>query len=180
MRSFLIPLALTTIVCLFSACSEDESNPCSCPPIQEQPLAQIVRTYTGSVGLTINSLCIDYSYATGDTLYCLSLDVTDKEQKYTFDNTNNPDFDRAVAMLTNGVDDNLLLYLRMPNGTHLQGGWTTEVMLFRGGYSGEYYPDLEGAEITRVDVYIQDIWFQHSPPNTTYFLLFNAVIMGRP
>lgn len=181
MRSLIFPAALTAMVCFFSACSDDDCSPCNCPPVKEQPLAEIVRMYSGTTGSIINSLRIEYSYTTGDTLYHLSLDANDKEQKYTFDNSNHPDFDFAAAMLKNGVNDNLFIYLRLPGGTVIQGGSNSEGLLLKGGYSGDYYPDLQGAEITRVDVYIDNIWFNYdNPPNTGYMLLYHAVIMGRP
>ncbi|MBE0567335.1 MAG: hypothetical protein IH621_15360 [Krumholzibacteria bacterium] len=178
MRGHPALLILATVMCLLPACGEDDAT---CPAVAEQPLAQYVRVYSGSVGQTIGSLRIDFSYATGDTLFHLSLDESDKERKFTIDADSSPDFARAVAMLTNGVNDNILLYLRGPAGAILSGGGTTEQLLWQGGYSGEYFPDLQGAEITRLDVTIDDIWFTtYSPPNTTYMLLYHAVVMGRP
>lgn len=178
MRGQPVLLILATIMCLLPACGEDDAT---CPAVAEQPLAQYVRVYSGSVGQTIGALGIDFSYATGDTLFHLSLDENDKEMKFTFDADRGPDFARAVAMLTNGVNDNVLLYLRLPNGTILSGGGNTEALVWQGGYSGGYYPDLQGAGITRLDVTIDNIWFNtDSPPNTTYMLLYHAVVMGRP
>jgi len=169
---------LTAALCSLAGCGDDDAT---CPGLPEQPLAEIVCTDTRTIGQSFSALRVICYYPAGpDTLYDLTLDAGDKLQKFVIDQSSNPDFDAAASILTNGIDDNFYLYLKLPSGVVASGGNTTEFLTFRGGYSGNHYPDLEGAEVTRVFLYVDNIWFDNSPPNTTYHILYRAVIMGRP
>lgn len=88
------------------------------------------------------------------------------------DGSVNPDFDNAAELLTNGDDDPLQIILTLTNGFILTGGSSRESLALQGGYSGEHYPDLAGADVTRIFLYVDNIWFDYSePPNTTYHIM---------
>ena len=181
MKTDCLPFVLAVLLFSFAACDDDTS--CSCPAVPEQPLAEIARTHTATFGgATISSLKITCYYSShSDTLYDAILQETDKGTKRIIDGSVNPDFDNAAELLTNGDDDPLQIILTLTNGFILTGGSSRESLALQGGYSGEYYPDLAGADVTRIFLYVDNIWFDHSePPNTTYHIMYRVVIMGRP
>lgn len=95
-------------------------------------------------------------------------------------------FDEAVALLTNGVDDEVALWRALSDGTTSITG-NLESIAFSGGALEGREPDFAGAEITGISLELTGVSIQ-SPGNdpngdglwTDAFIEGRIVIMGRP
>ena len=107
------------------------------------------------------------------------IDHSDEGETFTIDGSNNPDYDEAIALLTNGTDEEIIFWSRFPNGSG-GGLGSFESFFLNGGFTGEYDPNLAGAEVTRIELYIDEIWIDNQGTYTQYELTYRTVFMGLP
>jgi hypothetical protein len=139
-----------------------------------------VRITSGGGTGGYDSLRVTCHYtATTDTLFDIYVDNTDEGYMFTIDESNNPDFIEAIALLTNGTDENIIFWVRFPSGSG-GGIGALESYFLEGGFSGEYDPDLQGAEITEIRLYMEELWIDNQGDYTEYGITFRTVFMGVP
>jgi hypothetical protein len=205
MRCVFVIAVCVIVLPLFASCGDD--NPVTSTPVTlPQPLAQIIIAggggLTGSIGVA-DSLAIGFwlsltpiaaaesageSAAANVTVVDVRVGNADDGTTKTINASNNPDFQQAVAILTNGTDDyavgsvSLALGPRPPPSM----GWRESASI-NGGLLGNYNPDLQGAEITSVALVLRQVQITSpgSDPNgdgnwTEYTLDARLVIMGHP
>lgn len=166
---------------LFCGCSED-CDPCSPTPVPEQPLAQIIRESGGGSSGSWDTLRLVLLYeAQQDTLYDVLVTEDDDGATITVDSSNNPDFAEAVARLTNGVDEYMTIWTFVYPGMSGGGLGASESNHLDGGLTKDMYPDLAGAEVTKILIHIDYISIDIvAGPMTTYECNIRVVFMGRP
>ena len=180
MKQLLVLLTFVAALGLLSGCGDDDCTPCSVPPIQEQPLAEVTRDTGGGGSGGFDSLRVTFHYsATTDTLLDIYVKETDEGYTFTIDETNNPDFTEAISILTNGEDDQMMLWVRFPSGSGGAIG-TAESNFLKGGLTGEWDPDLAGAEVTKILLHLDDIYIDNQGDYTDYDIYFRIVFMGLP
>ncbi len=179
MKQSLVLVVCVAALGLLYSCSDD-CDPCGVCPVNVQPLAEYLRVAGGGGSGGYDSLQIVCHYtATTDTLFDVWIDESDEDFVFTIDETNNPDFDEAIAMLTNGTDENIIFWVRFPSGSG-GGAGSLESYFLDGGFSGEFVPDLAGAEVTEIRLYIEDIYIDNTGSYTNYEVTYRVVFMGRP
>jgi hypothetical protein len=123
---------------------------------------------------------IEFQYR--DTPGVLVYQIVDNDDDYTtfeFNSGNWTDFDVVAALLTNGVDDRMMLSVQFyPTGGG-SGSMMNESTYFKGGPTGTMLPDLAGAEVTRFLLHMGNVYILDNAGNTTYMIDFRIVIMGR-
>jgi hypothetical protein len=180
MKQFLVLLACAASLGILSGCSDDDCTPCSVPPVADQPLAIFSDHGGGSIYAGFDSVRIVCSYwSTTDTLYDIFIDAPDDGKTFTIDESNNPDFNEAVAILTNGLDDDMHFWMLWPSGEG-SGAPGTESYFLNGGLSREWYPDLAGAEVTKILLHVDYFTIDNQVTFTEYELKYRVVFMGRP
>lgn len=180
MKHLLVLFACVVALGFLNSCSDDDCAPCAPCPVPEQPLAEYLRDTGGGGSGGYDSLRVTFHYtATTDTLFDLYVDETDEGYTLTIDGTNNPDFTEAIALLTNGVDDYMQLWVRFPNGSG-GGIGSTESYFLRGGLTGDWDPDLAGAEVTTILLHMDDIMIDNQGGYTDYEIEYRIVFIGRP
>jgi hypothetical protein len=93
----------------------------------------------------------------------------------------NPDFAEAVARLTNGFDELMMLWTFLYPGGGGGGSGSVESNLLDGGLTNDMYPDLAGAEVTEILIHIDYISIDvEAGPFTNYDCDIRVVFMGRP
>lgn len=178
MKQLLLILACFTVLVFLNSCGEDECSPCA--PVPEQPLAvHSVDSGIGSSGGFDSVRVLCYYSAFTDTLFDVYVDESDEGYTITINASNNPDFDEAVARLTNGVDDDLYFYLLFPNGGG-GGGSSHESDYLDGGLTGEYDVDLEGAEVTKILLHMDYVSIDNQGSSTSCDIEYQVVFVGRP
>lgn len=178
MKRLLVVFACIAALGLLSGCGDDDCSPCA--PIPDQPLAQYSEYVGGSIYASHDSIRLICSYsATTDTLYDVFIDASDDGTTIEIDGSNNPDFDEAVAILTNGEDEDMHFWVYWPYSTG-SGTPGTESEFLNGGFSHEWYPDLAGAEVTRILLHIDYFSIDNQGTYTEFDLYYSVVFMGRP
>ena len=180
MKQLFLIFACIAVIGFLNGCSDDDCDPCAPCSVNEQPLAEYLRSTGGGGTGGYDSLRVTCHYAaTTDTLFDIYVDESDDGSIITIDATNNPDFEEAIAMLTNGTDEHIYFWVRFPSGSG--GGISAlESYFLEGGFSGEYDPDLAGAEITEIRLYMEEIWIDNQGGYTDYEITYRAVFMGIP
>jgi hypothetical protein len=180
MKPILVLLACVIALTFLNSCSDDDCAPCAPCPILEQPLAEYVRITSGGGSGGYDSLRITCHYtATTDTLFDIYVDESDEGYMLTIDESNNPDFSEAIALLTNGTDEGIIFWVRFPSGSG-GGIGSNESYFIEGGFSGEYNPDLAGAEVTEIRLYMEDLYIDNQGDYTDYEIAYRTVFMGKP
>ena len=180
MKQLFLVFACVAVLGFLNSCSDDDCNPCAPCPVYEQPLAEYLRITGGGGTGGFDSVRITCHYsATTDTLFDIYVDDSDEGLMFTIDSSNNPDFDEAIALLTNGIDETIYFWTRFPNGSG-GGIGSNESHFLEGGFSGEYDPDLAGAEVTEIRLYIEELWIDNQGVYTEYELTYRTVFMGKP
>jgi len=180
MKQFLVLFACAIALGVLSSCGDDDCTPCSVPPVPEQPLAEYLRDAGGGSSGGYDSVRVTCHYtATDDTLFDIYVDESDEGYTITIDESNNPDFNEAIARLTNGTDESISFWVRMPTGSG--GGVTSsESNFLKGGLTGDYDPDLTGAEVTKILLHMDHILIDNQGTVTDYEIIYRTVFMGRP
>ncbi len=188
---------------LFTSCGDDDPvAPTSTVPVQ--PLAEIrlftiagTRAVSDTVVLSF-ALSVanfpkageanDNSPPVAPTPELVSVRITSTDEGTTrqINASNNPDYQAAIAILTNGVDDFGQDFFSLVGGGAV-GGNQRESSYLNGGILGNYDPDLSGAQITGVTVVFKRVQFDTpgSDPNsdgiwTDFTIDARVVLMGRP
>jgi hypothetical protein len=182
MKSTITALLFLIALGLLYGCSED-CDPCSVAPTQVQPLAQIIRESSSGSSGSYDTLRLILEYTAEQcTLY--EILVTESNEGSTFtidvDGSNNPDLAEAVARLTNGVDEQMMIWtLTYPGGGGVGMG-TAESRFLDGGLTNDMYPDLAGAEVTKILIHIDYISiYVVAGPVTNFDCDIRVVFMGR-
>ena len=177
---------ITALLCLIAlgllyGCSED-CDPCSVTPTPVQPLAQIIRESGGGGSGAYDTLRLVLVYtAEQDTLYDIIVTESDEGTTFTVDGSNNSDFAEAVARLTNGVDEQMIIWTFTYPGGGGGGMGMPESYFLDGGLTNDMYPDLAGAEVTEILIHIDYISIDVvAGPVTNYDCDIRVVFMGRP
>jgi hypothetical protein len=180
MKRLFFVFVCATALGVLGGCSDEDCDPCAPCPTTEQPLAEYLRDTGGGGTGGFDSLRVTCHYvSTNDTLFDIWVDESDEDSVFVIDETNNSGFDEAIALLTNGTDESISFWVRFPSGS---GGGTTssESTFLKGGFSGEYDPDLAGAEVTEIRLYMEEIWIDNQGGYTEYGITYRTVFMGMP
>ena len=180
MRSAIALMLCVAFLAITAGCSDDDCTSCPDPTCPEQALAEVFYDYELTLPGTFSSMYIDFKYRdTPAVLVYQIFDNDDDNVTFEFDSGNSPDFDTVVGLLTNGVDDRMMLSVQFyPTGGG-SGSMMDESSYFKGGPTGTMLPDLAGAEITRFLLHMGNVYINASGGNTTYMVDFRIVIMGR-
>lgn len=180
MKRLLFLIACVTVLGFLCSCSDDDCSPCAPCPVYEQPLAIFYDFTGGGIWASYDSVRLVCSYsATTDTLYAVFIDAADDGTTITIDESNNPDFNEAVAILTNGQDDDMHFWSLWPSGEG-SGAPGTESYFLNGGLTNEWYPDLAGAEVTKILLHIDHFEIDNQVTYTEYEVRYRVVFVGYP
>ena len=180
MRSALGLLVCTIILGVTAGCSKDDCSPCA-PIVSDQPLAEFSTRMEGDLPVVLNdTLGMSFVSPNAETLFSVRLTAADQGTARMVNASAYPQFSAAAARLSDGVDDMWYLWLRTFPGNFGGGSGTTEFGWLKGGYTGEYTPDLHGAEITKVWVLPKEVTIAHAGDRTSYAIELLVVIMGKP
>ncbi len=73
----------------------------------------------------------------------------------------------------------MMLWVKLPNGSG-GGIGSIESYFLKGGLTGEWDPDLAGAEVTEILFHLDDIYIDNQGDYTDYDIDFRIVFMGLP
>lgn len=180
MRTSLILIACTTVLCIAAGCSDDECTPCA-PVVSEQPLAQIdLHAGGGTSSAVSDTMRIDFVSSSYDTLFDMYVTEADSGTVKVINAGKYPPFTDAAARLSDGVNDQWMFWARYVPDIGGGGSGTLESNHLNGGFTGEFNPDLLGAEITKIWLYINQVSIVQEGGYTTYDIDVCVVIMGTP
>ena len=185
MRNFWSYASIIVLACL-AGCADDDSP---AAPDASQPLAYFqvaagvasrVVSDTAGLSLFVGPDGADFA------LFEVTLTGDDAGTTMSLGPEDSADFAEAVALLTNGVDDEVALWRILSDGSAAITG-SLESIEFSGGALEGQEPDLAGAEITGISLELDTVSIQ-SPgddPNgdglwTSAFIEGRIVVMGRP
>jgi hypothetical protein len=178
-------ISLLFVVCAFAlsalaGCSDDDCAPCT-PCDSEQPLAQMNIGMGGSTNGTVGTtLRIYFVTSSGDTLFDMEITATDDGTVRMVDADVYPNFAAAADRLSDGVNDLWFFYVAYVPGGLAGGGGSYETDWLEGGFTGTYDPDLQGAQITKIYLYLDVVTITQSVGNTDWDLDARVVVFGRP
>ena len=180
MRNLFVLLACAATLCVTAGCSDDECAPCA-PVVSEQPLASISHGMGGGTSSAVgDSLRFNFVSSSADTLFDLYVTEADSGTVRTINAGNYPPFADAAARLSDGVNDPWVFWVRSVSGGFGAGNGSNESSWLAGGFTGVYTPDLQGAEITKIWLYINEVSIVLESGFTTFDIEARVVIMGRP
>ena len=165
---------------ILAGCSDEDCTPCA-PVVTEQPLAQFDHIWSGLTATEIgDTLRINFVSSSSDTLFDLYVTEADNNTAKIFNARSYPPFIEAAARLSDGVDDQWKFWFRSLLGEYGGGPETSESGWLEGGFMGEYNPDLLGAEITKIWLFIDRVSIYRQGDFTTYHIAVRVFIMGKP
>ena len=177
MRTTLIILACIFTLIIISGCGDDECDPCV-PIVPAQPLAQMDLGLGGGTSTGSDTLWVYFVSSENDTLFDMLLTLDDDGTTKMIDAAGYPNFADAVLRLSDGVDDMWTFWVRLyPSGG---GGGNYESNWLDGGLTGEYDPDLYGAEITKALIHLDEVFVDNQGDRTDYNVEARLVIIGKP
>jgi hypothetical protein len=179
MRTFLFVIACIAALALVGGCGDDECDPCA-PVVQEQPLALLDAGMGGGGSYGTDTLWVFFVSSNNDTLFSLLVTENDDGTSVTIDAGLYPELENAAATFTDGVDDSWTFWVRLYPGGGGGGTGTYESRWIEGGLTGEYDPDLHGAEVTGVIVRLDDVIVDNQGGWTDYSVQARIIIMGKP
>jgi hypothetical protein len=208
MKPTLRLLTPTLVVALFvlpllTGCGDDDPvAPGAIVPVQ--PLAEIRLSTFAGMSAVSDTIALSFMLSVtpfpkaGDandsgpriapTPELVSVRMTNADEGTTrqINASNNPDYQAAIAILTNGVDDHGRVLFSIPAAGSV-GGEGSESSYIKGGILGNFDPDLSGAEITGLTVVFKRVQIDTpgSDPNsdgnwTDFVIDARVVITGRP
>jgi hypothetical protein len=155
MRNCLILLSIVLIIASLSGCSDDDCTPCSPPSNTETQLAVLTFGTRGGSQQIFDYMILSVYYAGGQiTLPEVALTGGGEGYTVVFD-TSTAGVTSFFDSLTNGTDEVLVQKFYGPSGTGTYGRYESEWI--EGGSTGEFYPDLIGAEISRAVVHLDNV-----------------------
>lgn len=148
-----------------------------------QALAQINLEAGGAQSLETSEITLQFivgaNYPNGATLFDLLVTAQDQGITVPINSSNNTDFELAMVILTNGIDD-ICENISITNvgiGTLPQ----PESKFLQGAVTGESYPDLIGSQITHALLHLDTIeFYPWSPSGTQFVVKYRLVIFGIP
>lgn len=177
MRALVSCIVTVLLVSMLSGCEGEDCTPCG--PSPEQALAQFRKEFEfGSQG-TADSVFVHLMYMTRATVLELNLQPEDEDSVFTIDAVNNPDFDLAAAIMTDGVDDLMEFWVFARPADFGTGIQRYESEFFEGGFTGDLSPDLTGAEITRIFLNVDRLRIENYTGYSMCELQLRVTIMGR-
>jgi len=180
MRNLFVLLACAAALGIMAGCGDDACSPCA-PVVCDQPLAQISLGMGGGTSSDIgDTLRILFRSSSADTLFDLYVTGADDSTVKTISAGSYPLFAGAAARLSDGVDDSWMFYVRFVSVPGGGGSGSNEWNFLGGGFSGDYIPDLLGAEITKIYLYINRVSVVREDSFTDYEVAARIVIMGKP
>ncbi len=179
MRPSLVLIACVFVLGFVAGCGDDECDP-YVPVVSEEPLAQISITGGGGAAYLTDTLRINFVSSSYDTLFNLLITAADEGTARMIDAATYPAFADAAARLADGVNDQWTFWVRLyPSSSG--GGWgTSETNWIDGGLTGEYVPDLLGAEITKARLILDRVDIVADAGYTNYDIEARIVIIGKP
>jgi hypothetical protein len=180
-------LPIVILIVLLTGCSNDDCGPTSV--VTPHPLAQMILEFSAGTNTASDSMNLSLSVGSSpleQTIFDVRVTNTDESSRFTVSGASNPDFAAVAAVLTNGSDDQMRMGVSVVGGDN--GYLTTnESTWLNGGLTGDYDPDLMGAEITSIIVHLDliEIDSPGSDPNgngqwTDFQLRILVVTLGRP
>ena len=180
MRNIPLFLACAAALSFTAGCGDDECAPCA-PVVSEQPLASFSHAMGGGTSSAVgDSLRLNFVSSSADTLFDLYVTEADSGTVRTISAGKYPPFADAAARLSDGVDDHWTFWVRSVSGGFGGGNGSNESNWLVGGYTGVYTPDLQGAEITKIWLYLNEVSIVLESGYTTFEIQARVVIMGRP
>jgi len=180
-----LPL-LGAILVLAAGCGDDDPT---CPEPEPYPVAQFgMKMSAGETGLypTMRFALESGAQfpAIGDTIATLDLRGGEAGLTRTFDASICPNFDAFAATVTNGVNDQFLMYVWSAGNLYrTMGTWESEDL--GGGLDGDLSPDLAGVKVTKLLLTVIDsrIAIPGENPNgdgywTDYFFTLHYLVYG--
>ena len=178
MRRYAIAVSCL-LACGFAiGCSDDDCPTCP-STATEQPLAELTESgFAVDAPGIYSSVRVSLVYTTTwDTLFSVVVDNADSKTTLSF-TSSDPHFADFVAMLTNGVDDNLSAAAYLHPGGGGFGRSASESFFLRGGLRRDLSPDLAGVHITKVLLHIDGLGIISGGGKTTFELGYRVVFMG--
>ncbi|MDD3643647.1 MAG: hypothetical protein PHQ19_09325, partial [Candidatus Krumholzibacteria bacterium] len=150
MRTNLVIVACLFTLSVLAGCSEDDCPPCI-PPVSEKPLGQMdIGIGGGTSGTVGTTLRICFVSSSSDTLFDMQITSSDDGTARMVDAELYPNFAAAADRLSDDVNDLWMIDVLYVPGGAAGGAGNYEATWLNGGFTGEYDPDLHGAEITRI------------------------------
>lgn len=180
------PYASIIVLAFLAGCGDDDSPTA---PDAPQPLAyfEVAAGVGGRVVTDAATLSLFVGPDGADfAIFDVTLSGDDAGTTMSLGPDGNSDFDEAVALLTNGVNDEVALWRTLVGGgAAITGSFETDA--FSGGALDGQEPDFVGAEITSISLELDSVSIQ-SPGNdpngdglwTDAFFEGRIVVMGRP
>jgi len=180
MRIALALFACATALVFTAGCSDDTCSPCA-PVVTDQPLAEFSFGMGGDVpAVPSDTLGISFVSPNAETLFSVRVTPADQGTARMVNAGVYPKFRAAAARLSDGVDDMWSAWVHTLPGDYGGGSGTTESRWLKGGLSGEYTPDLHGAEITMIWIVPREVTVAHAGDRTSYTIDVLVIIMGKP
>jgi len=179
MRNLLVLFACAAALCAGAGCSDDDCAPCA-PATTEQPLASFEMEMAGGAASAIgDTLRINFVSSEADTLFNLYVTEADEGTVKIINARVYPPFAAATARLSDGTNDSWMFYVRFHPSSTGGGSGALESSWLSGGFTDEFNPDLLGAEITKIWLYLNDVSIVREIGYTNYSVSARAVIMGK-
>lgn len=149
------------------------------------PLAQINLSSVGSTPSIITEATAEFNQdeSPNTKVFSIQIDESKVGQIIRIDQNNNPDFNNALALLTNGIDDGFWFYVLYGFGSSGRGG--PESDFIKGGFTGVNNPDLIGLNISYFLLHVDRVQFitpgqdiNHDGVWTDYYVDLRLVAMG--
>ena len=179
MRTFLVMMACVVTLSVLAGCSDEECDPCV-PVVPVQPLAQMDAAMGGGSSMGTDTLWVYCVSSNSDTLFDLLVTEDDEGTVKMVDAGLYPEFANAAATLTDGVDDGWTFWVRLHPDGGGGGAGRSESTWLEGGLTGEYDPDLHGAEVSQILINLDYIYVDNQISWTDFSVEVRLVIMGRP
>lgn len=180
MRTSLLFVACVFALSVLAGCGEDDCAPCD-PCVSEQPLAQMDLGIGGGTTQEVDAtLRIYFFTSSGDTLFDMEITAADDGTVRMVDADVYPNFAAAAGRLSDGVDDMWTIYVTYIAGGLAGGGGNYETDWLNGGFTGEYDPDLQGARITKIYLYLDEVEILQSAGDTDWNLEARVIVFGEP
>lgn len=191
MRNVSSYASIISLVCLacLAGCGDDDSPAGPDAPDAAEPLAyfDVAAGVGGRVVADAATLALYVGPDGADfAIFEATLTADDMGTTMSLGPDDSAGFDEAVALLTNGVNDEVALWRTVVGGsTAITGSFEADA--FSGGALDGQGPDFAGAEITGISLELDSVSIQ-SPgddPNgdglwTSAFIEGRIVVMGRP
>jgi hypothetical protein len=180
MRTSLLFVACIFALSVLVGCSDDDCAPCN-PCDSEQPLGQMdIGMGGGTNGTVGTTLRISFVTSSGDTLFDMEVTAADDGTVRMVDADVYPNFAAAADRLSDGVNDLWYIYVAYVPGGSAGGGGNYETDWLDGGFTGTYDPDLQGAQITKIYLYLDSVEISQTVSYTDWDLEARVVVFGRP